>query len=157
TLMSANFTNSPQGLIPKLRRFVVVANYSSGIAEYETGLAYVALKDAQKFFGMGDAVSGIDVMVKDPLTAEAIAKLIAELLCVKNSLYSVVDWTEPNKPLMEAIRLEKSVYFKVLLLLILVASFSIVSTLVMLVMEKSRDIAILKSMGASDRSVLGIF
>ena len=157
TLFAPRFTASPQGLVPKLRRFVVIDFYRSGLIEYESGLAYASLKDAQTFFGLGAGVTGIEVSVKDLFQAPAISRKILEKLSNLDVQYYATDWTEQNKPLWDAIQLEKRVYFIVLLLLILVASFSIVSTLVMVVMEKGRDIAVLKSMGATDRSILMIF
>lgn len=157
TLLSSQMSSSPQGLIPRSRRFVVVGSYSSGLVEYESGLAYVSMKDAQQFFGMGSAVTGIEVVTKNAFQAQEIAKKIHAHLGGEDSLYSVTDWTEPNKALWEAIQLEKTVYFIVLLLLVLIASFSIVSTLVMMVMEKGKDIAVLKTMGASDKSILRVY
>lgn len=157
TVVSANVTAGPQGLMPRLRRFVVVGRYSSGLIEYEKGLAYTAMEDAQSFFGLGDNVSALEVTVDEVFAAPKIAENIEETLREHSFGYAVSDWTVRNRPLWEALRLEKRVYYIVLLLLILVASFSIVSTMVMIVMEKSRDIAILKVMGAKDGSVLRIF
>ena len=157
TMFSPELSSSPQGLIPKQRRFLVVGSYSSGLVEYENSLAYASMEDAQSFFGLGSSVTGVEVTVKNLFEAKQIAKQIIEVLGGPESNFYATDWTEPNKPLWDAIRLEKRVYFIVLLLLILVASFSIVSTLVMVVMEKGKDIAILKSMGAKDRAILNIF
>lgn len=157
TLFSPQMSSSPQGLIPKMKRFLVVSAYSSGLIEYENGMAYTSVPHAQSFFSMGDTVSGIEISVDDLFKAKEIGEsIVRQLADLDPGLYAT-DWTEPNKPLWEAMKLEKQVYFIVLLLLILVASFSIVSTLVMVVMEKGRDIAILKSMGASDRSILTVF
>ena len=157
TMFSPELTSSPQGLIPTVKRMVPVAEYRSGLREYETGLAYMSIEAAQKFFGMGAAVSGIELNIEDLFAAPAIGKLAMQSIDGEMSGLYVSDWTEQNRGLWEAIQLEKRVYFIVLQLLVLIASFSIVSTLVMLVMEKSRDIAILKTMGASDRSILRIF
>ena len=157
TLISPQMGNSPQGLVPKARRFVVIGTYSSGLIEYENGLAYTSLAEAQRFFGTGDTAAGIDISIKDMFQAKAVAAVILDSLGETESPLFATDWTEPNKPLWDAMQLEKQVYFIVLLLLILIASVSIVNTLVMVVMEKSRDIAVLKTMGASDRSVLTIF
>jgi len=156
TLLAPRFRASPQGLVPKLRRFVISDTYSSGLIEYESGLAYTSLSNAQAFFDMGDSVSGVEIEVNDLSQAQAIAKKIATRVG-EFGMFSVSDWTEQNKPLWDALRLEKRVYFIVLLLLILVASFSIVSTLVMLVMEKSKDIAILKTLGARSKGILYLF
>jgi len=157
TVISPELGNSPQGLVPKVKRFLVVGVYSSGLLEYEAGLAYTSLEEAQRFFTLGQSVSGIDVSVRDMYQAKIVGERIIEALGGAASQLYATDWTEPNKPLWDAMKLEKHLYFIVLLLLILVASVSIVNTLVMVVMEKSRDIAILKSMGASDRSVLLVF
>ncbi len=157
TLFSPQMSSSPQGLIPKMKRFLVVSAYSSGLIEYENGMAYTSIEHAQSFFGMGQSVSGIEISVDDLFKAKEIGESIVQQLADTDPSLYATDWTEPNKPLWEAMKLEKQVYFIVLLLLILVASFSIVSTLVMVVMEKGRDIAILKSMGASDRSILSVF
>lgn len=156
-LFAPRFSASPQGLIPKIRRFVPVGSYSSGLIEYEKGLAYTSLKDAQVFFGHGEGVTGIEVSVADLYQAGEIKQRILDVLKKYDGPYSGTDWTDMNKPLWDAMQLEKKVYFIVLLLLILVASFSIVSTLVMVVMEKGKDIAILKSMGATDGNILKIF
>ncbi len=157
TLFAPKFNASPQGLVPQLRRFIVVGSYSSGLIEYESGLAYTSIAAAQQFFELGEKVTGVEVSVKNLFDAPRIAKAIYSTIGSEDSPYYLTDWTEQNAPLWDAIRLEKRVYFIVLLLLTVVASFSIVSTLVMVVMEKNKDIAILKSMGASDRSVLRIF
>ena len=157
TILSPQMSASPQGLTPRMRRFVVIGNYSSGLIEFENGLAYTSVEAAQSFFNLGDAVSGLEVTVTDLNEAKAIADKISVALDAANNPYDISDWTVPNKPLWDALRLEKRVYFIVLLLLILVASFSIVSTLVMVVMEKSRDIALLKSIGARDRSIMRVF
>lgn len=157
TMFAPKLSASPQGLIPRLKRFVPIARYQSGLVEYENGLAYMSMKDAQYFFGMPDAVTGVEISVDNLMQAPAIAQLVYQHLGGDNSGYTVKDWTDLNRPLWEAMKLEKKVYFIVLLLLILIASFSIVSTLVMVVMEKSRDIAILKTMGASDNMILRIF
>lgn len=157
TLFAPKFNASPQGLVPQLRRFIVVGSYSSGLIEYESGLAYTSISAAQQFFDLGEKVTGVEVSVDNLFDAPQIAKEIYTQIGSGDSPYYLTDWTEQNKPLWDAIRLEKRVYFIVLLLLTVVASFSIVSTLVMVVMEKNKDIAILKSMGASDSSVLRIF
>ncbi len=155
-IIAPELLSSPQGLIPKLRRFVFIGSYQSGLVEFENGLAYTSLEAAQRFFGFGASVTGIEVKVRDLFEAQAIAQEIVRRFGSESPYYAT-DWTEPNRPLWEAMKLEKRVYFYVLLLLILVASFSIVSTLVMVVMEKGKDIAILKTIGSTDGSVMKIF
>ncbi len=157
SLFSPELSPSPQGLVPRVRRFQIVGSYASGLVEYESGLAYTSLGAAQKFFGLGSSVSGVEVSVANVFQAKEIAKKIIKRLGGENSGYYATDWTEPNKALWEALKLEKRVYFIVLLLLIIVASFSIVSTLVMVVMEKGKDIAILKTMGATNKKIAQIF
>ncbi|MCB0344544.1 MAG: ABC transporter permease, partial [Bdellovibrionales bacterium] len=157
TLFSPQMRSSPQGLIPRQRRFVVKGIYQSGLVEYEAGLAYTSIEAAQSFFGLGHSVTGIEVIVNDIFKSRQIGDEIMKRLGGETSPYYATDWTEPNKALWEAIQLEKRVYFIVLLLLVLLASFSIVSTLVMVVMEKGRDVAILKAMGATDGFVRRIF
>lgn len=157
SLLSPTMTSSPFGLMPKFRRFTVAGIYNSGLVEYESGLAYADLGEAQKFFNMGNSVSGLEVRVRDIDASPAIAKSIVEALGGLSSGYYAQDWTETNKPLWDAMRLEKKVYFIVLLLIVVMASFSIISTLIMIVLEKRRDIAVLKTMGASTRSIARIF
>lgn len=157
TLLAPQMTASPRGLIPRSKRFAVIGSYKSGLIEYEEGMAYTNIKEAQRFFKMGDQVSGLEIELKDLWDAKAISEgLTANSNKLQRGLY-FTDWSEPNKALWEALKLEKRVYFIVLLLLIMVASFSIVSTLVMMVMEKRKDIAILKAMGAKNSQVLRIF
>lgn len=157
SILSPQVTSTPFGLVPSFRRFVVVGTYSSGLVEYESGVAYLALEEAQRFFGLQDGVSGLEVRVNDINKAPETAKVILESLGGTSSGFAVRDWTETNRPLWEAIQLEKRVYFIVLLLIIVMASFSIVTTLIMIVLEKRKDIAIMKTMGASTASVSWIF
>jgi lipoprotein-releasing system permease protein len=157
SILSPQVSSTPFGLVPSFRRFVVVGLYSSGLAEYESGVAYVDLKEAQKFFGMGEGVSGLEVRVNDINRSSQIAEQILVRLGGADAGFAVRDWTETNRPLWEAIQLEKRVYFIVLLLIIVMASFSIVTTLIMIVLEKRKDIAIMKTMGASTAMVSWIF
>ena len=157
TVFSPQLTSSPQGLIPKQRRFVVNSIYTSGLVEFEGGVAYTSLEAAQSFFGLGNSITGFEVSVRDLERARDVGTRILDKINDEENVYVATDWMEANRPLWKALELERRVYFIVLLLLILVASFSIVSTLVMVVMEKSRDIAILKTMGARNSSILRIF
>ncbi len=157
SILSPQVTSTPFGLVPSFRRFVVVGTYKSGLVEYENGVAYVALAEAQKFFNLGDSVSGLEVRVADVNDAPRLAQLILAKLGGGEAGFAVRDWTLTNKPLWDAIQLEKRVYFIVLLLIIVMASFSIVTTLIMIVLEKRKDIAIMKTLGASTGSVARIF
>jgi lipoprotein-releasing system permease protein len=157
SVLSPQLNSTPFGLVPRFRRFVVVGTYSSGLIEYESGVAYVDMKQAQKFFGFDGGVSGLEVRVDSIDDASRVAEAIRGSLGDQARFFSVRDWTETNRPLWEAIQLEKRVYFIVLLLIIVMASFSIVTTLIMIVLEKRKDIAIMKTMGATTKSISGIF
>ena len=157
SMLSPQVASSPFGLVPRFRRFVVAGVYKSGFSSYEEGLAYVSLAEAQRFFRMGDAVSGLEVKIADLDRAPELARAIMDVLGGAREGFYVQDWSERNKDLWDAIGLEKRVYFIVLLLLVVLASFSIVSTLVMIVLEKRRDIAIMKTMGARTASIANIF
>jgi lipoprotein-releasing system permease protein len=122
--------------------------------EYDASLAYVALAEAQALFDTGDAATGIEVRVADFDRSREMAARIQEAL---GPAYWVRDWTEMNHALFGAIRLEKIAMFVILTLIVLVASFSIVGSLIMKVIEKGKDIAILKSMGATQAQVMRVF
>lgn len=157
SILSPEVSSSPFGLLPRFRRFVVVGIYKSGLVEYESGLAYVSLTEAQSFFRTGSAVTGLEVRVDDIDAAPAISKVIMQKLNgLSKGLYAQ-DWTLSNKPFFDAMKLEQRVYFIVLLLIIVIASFSIVSSLIMVVLEKRKDIAILKTLGASRFTIGTIF
>lgn len=157
SVLSPQLTSTPFGLVPRFRRFVVVGVYSSGLVEYESGVAYVDMTQAQRFFGYEQGVSGLEIRVADINAATEVASDIRRALGEQSRFIAVRDWTETNQPLWEAIQLEKRVYFIVLLLIIVMASFSIVTTLIMIVLEKRKDIAIMKTMGASTKSISRIF
>ena len=142
------------GLVPKFKRFVIVGVFDSGMPEYDSALVYMALADAQRFFTLGAQVTGVEVRVQDVYQAQAVAQ---ELEARLGFPYTARDWTEINRNLFAALALEKTVYFIVLLLIVLVAAFNIVATLIMVVMEKRKDIAVLKSMGAPGRAISRIF
>ena len=149
-----NTTPGPLGMVPKVKRFVVTALFDSGMYNYDEGLMIMSLADAQSFFGLGERVTGIEVRVQDVYAAQAIARRLEATLGFP---YRARDWTEINRNLFAALALEKTVYFIVLLLIVLVAAFNIIATLIMVVMEKRKDIAVLKSMGATSRSIGRIF
>ena len=157
SVLSPQVNSTPFGLVPTFRRFVVVGTYSSGLVEYENGVAYISLEEAQRFFDMKGGVTGLEIRIDDVNAAPAVAKLIFDKLGGTDSNFIVRDWTATNRPLWDAIQLEKRVYFIVLLLIIVMASFSIITTLIMIVIEKRKDIAIMKTLGASTASVSRIF
>jgi len=144
----------PAGPMPKLKTFRVAGHFYSGMYEFDSKLAYVALADAQKFLNMPGEVSGIEVRTATPEAARVVAAEIARRL---GPGYDVRTWEELNRGLFAALKLEKLAMFVVLTFIALVASFSIISNLIMLVTEKGREVAILKSMGARDTAILRVF
>ena len=146
--------STPMGMVPKMKRFVVVGIFDSGFYEYDSTLAYVSLRDCQDFLNLGERVTGIEIKVNDIYKANIIAKSIEKKLGFP---FWARNWMEMNKNLFSALKLEKRVMFIILSLIVLVAAFNIISTLIMIVMEKNKDIAILKSMGATSASIMRIF
>jgi lipoprotein-releasing system permease protein len=144
----------PLGPMPKLKPFRVAGHFYTGMYEFDSKLAYVALSDAQKFLGTPGEVTGIEIRTATPDAARAVADEIARRL---GPGYEVRSWEELNRGLFTALKLEKVAMFVVLTFIALVASFSIVSNLIMLVTEKAREVAILKSMGARDGAILRVF
>ncbi len=157
TLLSSSMQSSPFGLMPKYRRFIVGGIYSSGLLEYESGLVYIDIKEAQSFFDMKDKVSGLEIFINDLQRAPLVAGEIKSELDTINPYFFVQTWVDLNRPLWEALQLEKKTYFIVLLLIIVMASFSVVTTLIMIVLEKRKDIAVLKTLGASTKDIAKIF
>ncbi|MBI1817168.1 MAG: lipoprotein-releasing ABC transporter permease subunit [Deltaproteobacteria bacterium] len=154
SVVSPMGTPSAAGLVPRVRRFAVVGVFDSGMSEYDASLVYMSIVDAQRFFDLTDAATGIEIRVRDLYQASRVAAAVSKELGFP---YRVRDWMEVNHNLFSALTLEKTVYFIVLMLIILVAAFNIVATLIMVVMEKRKDIAILKSMGATATSVARVF
>jgi lipoprotein-releasing system permease protein len=154
TLMVPSMSATPFGAIPRSRRFVVAAVYDSGMVEYDAGLVYLAIDDARALLKLDSVATGIEAVLADPYDAPLVAAELNERLGIP---FWAQSWTEVHRNVFEALQLEKTVYFLVLMLIILVAAFTIVASLYMIVMEKRRDVAVLKSMGATDRSVALIF
>jgi lipoprotein-releasing system permease protein len=145
---------SPVGHIPSMKRFKVVALFESGMYEFDGSFAFIKLVEAQKILRLKNAISGIDVRVEDVYKAARIKEMIVEKLGFP---FWARDWMQMNRNLFSALKLEKTVMFIILTLIVLVAAFNIASSLIMMVMQKTRDIAILKTMGATDRSIRKIF
>jgi lipoprotein-releasing system permease protein len=145
---------TPMGQVPKSRTFRVAGIFQSGLYEFDNTMAYVDLAVAQQFLGIGDVATGIEVRVTDIYEASQIAE---ELRTRLGPPFWVRDWMQMNQTLFSALKLEKAVMFIILTLIVLVAAFNIVSSLIMLVMEKTRDIAILKAMGATTSRIRKIF
>jgi lipoprotein-releasing system permease protein len=147
-------TPTPFGVIPKITRLIVVGLFDSGMQEYDNTLVFMNLPDAQRFFELKDAATSVEIRVQNVYQAQDVARRIQQSLGLP---YWTEDWSRLWPNLFSALKLEKTVYFLVLLLMILVGAFNIISTLIMVVMEKRRDIAILLSMGATRQSIRKIF
>ncbi|MFH1980571.1 MAG: lipoprotein-releasing ABC transporter permease subunit [Pseudomonadota bacterium] len=153
-LISPRGMMSPIGHLPAMRQYRIAGLFESGMYEFDGSFAYIRLDDAQHLLRMGDAVTGIEIRVEDIYQARAIAKRLIERIGFP---YWARDWMQMNRNLFSALKLEKTVMFIILALIILVAAFNIASSLIMMVMEKTKDIAILKAMGATDGSIRRIF
>jgi lipoprotein-releasing system permease protein len=147
-------TMTPMGMMPKMKRFRAIGIFYSGMYEYDNTMAYISLESAQKFFGMGARVTGIEIKTNDIYKVKEIGKEIRQKLGFP---FWTKDWMEMNRNLFSALKLEKIAMFIILVLIVLVAALNIISTLIMVVMEKNKDIAILKSMGTPSKGILRIF
>jgi len=154
TVISPTGLLSPTGMMPRWKKFMVVGVFESGMYEYDTTMAYISIASAQNFLKMSDQVSGIEIRVRNIYNTAGIVSAIQAL--VGPSL-QVRDWKEMHRNLYSALKLEKTAMFVILTLIILVAAFSIVATLIMMVNEKHKEIAILKSMGTTAGAIQRIF
>jgi lipoprotein-releasing system permease protein len=145
---------TPFGRVPNSQKFKVTAVFDSGMYEYDASMVFVSLKEAQAFLGFGDRVSGLEVRVKDVYKSDKVGLKIQNAL---GNLYWTKDWKVMNRSLFSALKLEKFAMFVILTMIVLVGALNIISTLVMVVMEKTRDVAILRAMGASAKSIMTIF
>jgi lipoprotein-releasing system permease protein len=143
------------GMIPRVKKFKVVGIFSSGMYDYDSSLGYISIAAAQDFLGLGGYVTGVEIKVNDMYKAPQIADSVIRTL--GGFPYTASNWIELNRTLFSWMKTEKIVMFVILMLIVAVAAFNIISTLIMVVMEKRRDIGILKSMGATSRSVMRIF
>lgn len=153
-LISPRGMMSPIGHMPTMKRFEVTGVFESGFYEYDASLAYINIRTAQELLKIGDAATGIGVRITDIYAADELSDQISENL---EFPYYTTDWMEMNRNFFSALKLEKKAMFIILTLIIMVAAFNIASTLIMMVMGKTRDIAILKAMGATHRSIRKIF
>jgi lipoprotein-releasing system permease protein len=145
---------TPLGMMPRMKPFRVAGIFNTGMFEYDSTLAYVSLDQAQRFFDLGDTVTGIQLKVDDVYHTGELASTINRKM---GTDFYARDWMQMNKNILFALKTEKIVMFIILTLIVLVAAFGIASTLFMVVMEKTKDIAILKSMGATGLSIMKIF
>ncbi len=153
-LISAHGMLSPIGHLPAMKQFRVTGFFQSGMYEFDQTFAFIHIHDAQKMLRLGDSVTGIDIRVNDIYAARNIADNIISKLGFP---YWARDWMQMNQNLFRALKMERWVMAIILILIVLVAAFNIASSLIMLVMGKTRDIAILKAMGATNKSIRKIF
>ncbi|MBL7224746.1 MAG: lipoprotein-releasing ABC transporter permease subunit [Desulfobacteraceae bacterium] len=154
TVISPEGRLTPLGRTPNTRRFKVAALFDSGMYEYDASMIYISLKEAQDFLALGDKVTGLEVRVEDVYKSDKISRKVQKVLGYP---YWTKDWKVMNRSLFSALKLEKLTMFVILTMIVLVGALNIISTLVMVVMEKTRDVAILRAMGASARSIMTIF
>ncbi len=154
TVISPEGRLTPLGRTPNTRRFKVAAIFDSGMYEYDASMIYISLKEAQDFLALGDKVTGLEVRVEDVYKSDKISRKVQKVLGYP---YWTKDWKVMNRSLFSALKLEKLTMFVILTMIVLVGALNIISTLVMVVMEKTRDVAILRAMGASARSIMTIF
>ena len=153
-LIAPQGTATPTGIVPRMRRFEVSGIFRSGMYEFDRGLALVNLADAARLYRMGDEVTGIRLALADPLAAPSTVRQLA--LALGGGFY-VSDWTRNHANFFRSIQMTKSMMFVILLMVVGVAAFNIVATLVMIVKEKQTDIAILRTLGAGPANVLAAF
>ena len=154
TVISPQVNSTPAGVVPRMRRFTVIGTFQVGMYEYDRNMALIHLDDAAKLFRLETAVSGLRIKLDDLFNAPKITHELSQALY---NNYYVSDWTIAHSNFFRAIQTEKTVMFIILLLIVAVAAFNIVSTLVMVVTDKRGDIAILKTQGLTSPAVMGIF
>ncbi len=154
TVISPEGKLTPLGRTPNTRKFRVTGIFDSGMYEYDASMVYISLKEAQRFLALGDKVTGLELKVKNVYQSDLVARKVQEKLGYP---YWTKDWKMMNRSLFSALKLEKLTMFIILTMIVLVGALNIISTLVMVVMEKTRDVAILRAMGATSRSIMSIF
>jgi len=154
TVIAPQGVVTPAGVVPRLKTFTVSGIFEVGMFEYDSGLALIRLEDAQKLYRMEDRVSGVRLKLDDLFRAPWVARQLANMLTVPAY---ISDWTRSHANFFRAVQIEKNMMFIILSLIVAVAAFNIVSTLVMAVTDKQADIAILRTLGASPRSIMAVF
>lgn len=154
TMITPQGNITPAGMVPRMKSFTVVGLFRIDMYQYDAGLALIALQDAQKLFRMGEEVSGVRLKISDPLDAPYVSQQLAQ--ASQRPLW-FSDWTMENSQYFRAVQIEKRMMFLILTLIVAVATFNLVSGLVMAVTDKQADIAILRTLGASPGSIMQIF
>lgn len=153
-VVSPEGKSTPSGRVPKTKKYRVDAIFDSGMYDYDASMAFISLKESQDLLELGDRVTGLEIKVRDVYKADAVARAIQEKLGYP---YWTRDWKLTNRNLFAMLSLQKTTLFVILSMIVLVGALSIIGTLVMVVMEKKKDIAILRAMGTSARSIMSIF
>ena len=154
TLIAPQGLVTPAGILPRLKQFTVAGLFEVGMFEYDSGLALIHVQDAQKLYGMAEYVSGVRLKLQDLFQSREVTRdLMARM---RGDIY-ISDWTRSHANFFRAVQIEKTMMFIILLLIVAVAAFNIVSTLVMAVTDKQPDIAILRTLGASPGGIMQIF
>ena len=162
TLIAPQGLVTPAGVLPRMKQFRVVGVFEVGMFEYDAGLALIHLADAQKLYNLGDRVNGVRLKLVDLFQSREVARSLVERLQKESAgeprrEFYVSDWTRSHANFFRAVQIEKNVMFIILTLIVAVAAFNIVSTLVMMVTDKRADIAILRTLGASPGGIMRIF
>jgi lipoprotein-releasing system permease protein len=154
SVMSPQGKLTPLGRTPNSKDYRVTALFNSGMYEYDTSMVFISIKEAQVLLGIDDRVTNIEIKIRDPYQSDRIGGAISEILSYP---YWIQDWKSRNRSLLSALKLEKVAMFIILTMIVLVGALNIISALVMVVMEKTRDVAILRAMGATKKSIMNIF
>lgn len=154
TVVAPQPNSTPAGIVPRLKRFNVVGIFEIGMNEYDSSLAIIHIDDAAKLFKVKDGVSGIRLKLDDMFNAPTISRDLVKKL---PGYYGVVDWTQYHTNFFKALKTEQMVMFVILTLIIAVAAFNIVSTLIMVVTDKQADVAILRTLGMTPKSIMWVF
>lgn len=155
TLITPQMSLTPAGVVPRFKRFMVVGIFNAGAGfGFDASMAFTSLQDAQKLYGLGSLVTGLHVSIKDAFLAQRLTKEISAKLTP--SAY-VSNWTDQFGSYFHAVKMEKTMMFFILMLIIAVAAFNLVATLVMVVNDKESDIAIMRTLGATPRMIMAIF
>lgn len=154
TVFVPEFRSTPVGVMPQMKRFTVVGLFTAGMQEYDRQLAVIHIGDGQRLLRMGEGVTGVRLKLRDMFDGWKVARDLSDHL---GSFYRIRDWSADHANFFRAIRMEKTVMFIILSLIIGVAAFNLVSSLVMLVTDKQADIAILRTLGMSPRSIMAVF
>lgn len=154
TLIAPQGTVTPAGLVPRLKTFTVSGIFEVGMFEYDNGLALIHMEDAQRLYRMGDNVSGVRLKLDDLFQAPRVARELSRMISADAFLF---DWTKSHANFFRAVQIEKNMMFIILSLIVAVAAFNLVTTLVMAVTDKQADIAILRTLGARPQSIMAVF